>query len=128
MPTYLHDFANNTLLYNASGTPAAKTATITGTGVDMLNGDFQCFAFQDIGTVSGTNPTWDGKIQESDALATGYTDIAGAVFPQVTASTRLEIINFLRTKRYLRYVGTIGGTDTPTFGVAAYIGEQKKVV
>lgn len=125
MSTKLHDFANQALLYNVSGTPAAKTATITGTGVDMVKGDGRCFAVQDIGTVSGTNPTWDGKIQESSDNSS-FSDITGATFTQVTASTSLQVITFDRTKRYLRYVGTLGGTSTPTFGVDALIGEQLK--
>lgn len=127
MAAHIHDFKNNVLLKNASGTPAAKTTTITGSALDFILGDNQCFAIQDIGTVSGTSPTWDGKIQESETTTSGdFTDIPGAVFTQVTSSTNLQVITFLRTKRYLRYVGTIGGSSTPTFGVDVLIGEQYK--
>src|SRR5262245_15878765 len=117
MSTKISDFANNALLATGSA-PAAQTTTVTGTGQDFISGDDQCFAIQQVGVVSGTTPTLDGKIQESDTLGGTYTDIAGATFTQVTASTNLQTINFRRSKRFLRYVGTIGGT-TPsfTFGV-----------
>lgn len=124
MSVALNDFANTQLIYAASGTPAAKTATVTGTGLDFLTGDGNCYAIQNVGTVSGTTPTLDGKIQESSDNST-FTDITGATFTQVTASTSLLAINFQRTKRYLRYVGTIAGTS-PSFGLDVIIGETKK--
>jgi hypothetical protein len=126
MSTKINDIANTTQVSSASD-PAARTSTVTGTGVDFLQGDGQCFAVQHVGAVSGTTPTLDGKIQESDTSGSGYADISGATFTQVTASTSLLVINFFRTKRYLRYVGTIGGT-TPSFTMAVQIGELKKSV
>jgi hypothetical protein len=125
--TKIHDLANQALVYNASGTPAAKTASITVVGNDMITGDGLCSAIQDIGTVSGTNPTWAGKFQESDDNVT-FTDIPGATFAQVTATGNIQVISFLRTKRYVGYVGTIGGTSTPTFGLDVILIEQKKTL
>src|SRR5262245_24871764 len=126
MSTKLHDLANQAALKNGAS-PQTATATVTGTGVDMIDADHRCFAVQQVGTVSGTAPTLDGKIQESDTIGSGYTDISGATFSQVTASTNLQVISFERTKRYLRYVGTIAGTS-PSFALAALLGEQKKQV
>ncbi len=125
MSTHLHDVANAALLKNGSS-PAAQTSTVTATGVDMLLGNGQCFAVQHVGAVSGTTPTLNGKIQESSDNST-WSDISGAAFTEVTASTSLQIISFLRTKRYLRYVGTIAGT-TPSFTMAVIIGEQKQML
>lgn len=125
MSTHLHDLATAALLKNGSS-PAAQTSTVTGTGVDMLLGGGQCFAVQHVGAVTGTTPTLNGKIQESSDNST-WSDISGAVFTEVTASTNLQVISFIRTKRYLRYVGTIAGT-TPSFTMAAIIGEQKQTV
>jgi hypothetical protein len=125
--TYLRDLVSQ-FFKNLSGTPAAKTATVTGTGVDCISTDGPMCAIQDIGTVSGTSPTWDGKIQESDASGSGYEDITGAVFTQVVASTNIQCIQFQRTKRYVRYVGTIGGSSTPTFGLdVILLGQIKKI-
>lgn len=123
MSTKLHDFANNALL-GIGLAPQTATSTATGSGGDLLNGDGRCFALQQVGAVSGTSPTLDGKIQESSDNST-WTDVSGATFTQVTASTNTQAITFDRTKRYVRYVGTIGGTS-PSFALAVVISEQKK--
>jgi hypothetical protein len=125
MSTKLHDFANQAIL-GVGLTPQTVTATVNGPGGDLLAGDNRCFAVQQVGAVSGTAPTLDGKIQESSDNST-WTDIAGAVFSTVTASTNTQAITFDRTKRYVRYVGTIGGTS-PSFALAVVISEQKKQV
>jgi hypothetical protein len=124
MTTKLQDVANQAVLL-AGVNPDNKTSTVTGTGVDLLAGDNRCFAIQHVGPVTGTSPTLDGKLQESDTLGSGYGDISGATFTQVTASNNLQVITFDRTKRYVRYVGTIAGTS-PDFTVGVVIGEQKK--
>jgi hypothetical protein len=77
--------------------------------------------------VSGTSPTLAGKIQESADGSTNWTDISGATFTTVTASTNTQAIAFDRTKRFLRYVATVGGTS-PSFAVAVVISEQKKQI
>ena len=125
MSTKIQDLANNVILGGGSP-PATRTSTVTGTGVDLLNGDGRCFAIQHVGTVSGTTPTLDGKIQESDDNSS-FSDITGATFTQVTASTSMVAITFDRTKRYVRYVGTIAGTS-PSFAMSVWISEQKKTV
>ena len=125
MSTKIHDFANQAIL-GIGAPPQTATSTVTGTGGDLLAGDSRCFALQLVGTVAGTSPTLDGKIQESSDNA-AWTDIAGATFTQVTASTNNQAITFDRSKRYVRYVGTIGGTS-PSFAMAVVISEQKKQV
>ena len=125
MSTKLHDLANQAILC-IGAPPQTATATVTGTGGDLLAGDNRCFAIQQVGTVTGTTPTLDGKIQESSDNA-AWTDIAGATFAQVTASSNYQAITFDRSKRYIRYVGTIAGT-TPNFALAVVISEQKKQV
>jgi hypothetical protein len=122
--TKVHDLANQAPPVTASA-PAAQTATVTGTGQDMINNDGRCYGIQQVGAVSGTTPTLDGKFQEGDTLGGAYSDIPGATFTQVTASTNLQTITFDRTKRFVRYVGTIAGT-TPSFTFGVLIGEQKK--
>src|SRR5207302_5819257 len=100
MSTKLHDLVNQADL-KTGASPQTATSTVTGTGVDMINADSRCFAVQHVGAVSGTSPTLDGKIQESDSSGSGYSDVTGATFTQVTASTNLQVITFERTKRYL---------------------------
>lgn len=125
MSTYLHDVADN-LVLGVGAAPQTATSTVTGPSGDMLAGDGPCFALQQVGTVSGTAPTLAGKIQESPD-GTTWSDIPNATFTTVTASGNYQAITFERTQRYLRYVGTIGGTS-PSFALAVVLSQQKKQV
>lgn len=110
-------------MLGSSKYPLSVTASFNGTGVDLLQGDGRCFAIQHIGVMGATS--WAGTIEESADNVT-FTAITGAAFTLVTAASSLQIITFDRTKRYVRYVGTIGGAGTVL--VSAFIGEQYKQV
>lgn len=109
-------------------TPAARTATANGAGVDLQGytqpGGRQMKAILTNGTTSGTSPTLDVKIQESDDNSV-FTDISGATFAQKTAAGNEEI-HFRTNKRYVRAVATIGGT-TPSFTFAVLLLVGKRV-
>lgn len=96
--------------------PAAITSTTNGTGKDASR--LQALSVLIVlGAVSGTSPTYDAKLQESDTVGGTYTDIAGAVIPQKTtgdANTVLPILTVKPGKRFVRLVETLGGT-TPSF-------------
>lgn len=126
--TQITDFKNNVVEAGTGNSirPQTATATVTGQSVDLNDADQNCFAVQEVGAVSGTTPTLDTKVQESSDNST-WTDITGATFTQVTASNKSQAINFKRTKRYTRLVGTIAGT-TPSFAVAGQIFGQKKAI
>lgn len=99
---------------------AVRTSTLTATGVDVsdFDGPVQVILHTSAATV-GTDPTLNVKIQESDTVGSGYTDVTGATFAEVTdAADSTEMIAFQigARKKFLRVVGTIGGTSTPTFG------------
>jgi hypothetical protein len=107
-----------------------RTATATGTGVDLQGnrnpGGREMAAYLNVGAVTSSaspeDTTLDVKIQESDALGSGYTDISGATFTQVTSAggTTTETIYFQTIKRYIRAVGTQAGTtDTVDYCVIA---------
>jgi hypothetical protein len=98
-----------------------------GTGVDT-QGYNDAMVVLETGAVSGTSPTLDVKLQESDDNST-FADISGATFTQVTAANssqvmRLAELNVTR-KRYIRAVGTVGGSSTPTViaGVEILLGQ-----
>ena len=102
--------------------PSAQTSTANGTGVDTKGYD-NAMVTLEVGAVSGTSPTLDVKIQESDDNST-FSDVSGATFTQVTAANssqkiRVAELNVPR-KRYLRAVATIGGTS-PSFTMAVNI-------
>jgi hypothetical protein len=125
MSTALNDVKNQAL-FGASVFPATVNDTNNGASIDMVEADGRCFAIQAIGTVSGTSPSLTGKIQESSDNST-WTDVAGATFTAVTASSNLQTITFDRTKRYLRHARTVAGTS-PSFALGVLVGEQKKTV
>ena len=111
----------------------ARTASANGTGFDLegsngAEGEAIIILASDAAS-AGASPTLDVKLQESDAEGSGYTDISGATFTQVTdAAQALEkiTINTNDVKRYLRAVGTIGGTSSPafTYSVALVYGKK----
>jgi hypothetical protein len=113
---FLPDLKNHLTVTNIAA-PIARTATVTSSGVDLKGYEGNYLVVQDVGAVSGTTPTLDGKIQDS-ADNSSFADVSGLTFTQVTASTSLLTLNVdtRLVRRYIRYVGTIGGT-TPSFGM-----------
>ena len=98
--------------------PIAQTTTVTGTYVDLqqMVANMASAVLQ-VGAVSGTQGTFDIKMQASTATNTGFNDIPGATFTQVTTSGlttggALQIISFQVPQRYVRAVGTAAGTFT----------------
>lgn len=129
--TWLNDLKNGIITTSMSLDPAVRTATANGTGVDLLGAEGWVSAILNVGTVTGTTPTLDVKLQESDDNST-FSDISGAAFTQVTATpspaTTISVLTtHRRAKRYVRAVATIGGT-TPSFPCAVTIMARKKIV
>jgi hypothetical protein len=126
MSTKLQDLPHAAIL-GGGLTPRTVTTSLNGSAVDLIAGDGRCFAIQQVGSVSGTSPTLAGKLQESADGTTNWTDIAGAAFTTTSATDNVQAIAFDRTLRYVRYVGTVGGTS-PSFGLAVIVSEQKKEI
>lgn len=106
---------------------AARTSTVTGSAVDIRDYVGRIKVLQLVGTVSGTSPTLNGKIQDSADGSTGWADVTGATFTEVTASNSSQSIGVdtRACKRYIRYVGTIAGTS-PSFMVgASFVGKKQ---
>jgi hypothetical protein len=90
--------------------PQVAAAAITGTVIDMVDADGPCFGVLNVGAVTSLT-SLDVKVQESDASAGTYTDISGAAFPQITAAQKLKVINFKRSKRFVRAMLAMTGTS-----------------
>lgn len=109
----------------------ANYPTYPTTGIDpmVFAGDFH--GAEVIGmewvaaSVTGTNPTLDGKLQHSRDGVTWYdVDATNAKFTQLLAagSQFVQIPANLELMPNLRIAFTVGGTNTPTFGsVKVYI-------
>lgn len=108
---------------------AAKTSTVTATGVDISGYKGGLIVQQLVGAVSGTNPTLDGKLQSS-ANNSDWSDISGATFTQVTAADDYQKIGIQvpAAAKYLRYVGTIAGDASPSFTMGVVLLGQKERV
>lgn len=134
MSAYIHDFGNNTVQKQLLKPGALITSTQTGTGVDMANGDGQCFAELNIGTV--TDGTYATEIQESADNSTGWTAVPTTSlvpttgFSNVTSASdeTIQIVSFNRTKRYLRGVITVTGSPGTGGYLALNAYEQRKFV
>lgn len=107
---------------------AARTATVTATGIDVSAYKGSLVVQQLVGVVSGTSPTLNGKLQSSPDNS-AWTDIDGATFTQVTASDSFQkiAVNVREGAKYLRYVGTIAGT-TPSFTMGVVLLGMKERV
>src|SRR5262245_60076776 len=124
MSTRLHDLPNAAVLGKGLN-PQAITASTNGSSTDLLTGDGRCTCLQHVGAVSGPSPGRAPKRQESDD-GTSWTDVNTGAFPSnVTAANNLQALAFNRTKRYVRWAGTVTGT-TPSFTLGVIILEQKK--
>lgn len=95
----------------ASVAPAARTATVNGTGVDLANTDAALVIIQ-AGTI--TDGTHTPKLQESADNAAwndvAATDQIGAL-AAITANS-VQRASYIGTKRYLRVVVTVAGATT----------------
>jgi hypothetical protein len=110
--------------------PASRTATGTGTAVDMRDYTgrghvlFNCAA-----AASGTSPTIDGKLRHSTD-GTTWADVTGATFTQVTTTGGVEgiTVDCDQLRRYVEGYVTIGGTAVPTFVCSMEMLAQKALV
>lgn len=96
---------------------ASRNATANGSAVNLLDYDGLAAVVLNSAAGTGTSPTLDVKLQHSDDGSTGWADITGAAFAQVTAaaaSVQKKVIHAGEVKQYIRAVATIGGT-TPVF-------------
>lgn len=95
---------------------AAVTSTATSAAIDLkeYDGDVSLILTSAAGT--GSSPTLDVKVQDSDESGGTYGDLTGAAFTQVTDSASMQVITFSKdeAKRYIKIVQTVGGS-TPSF-------------
>jgi len=72
---------------------------------------------------AGTTPTLDVKLQESDDQYSGFADISGATFTQLTTAGATQEKPFLidSRKRWIRAIPTLGGSAGPAYPLALYL-------
>ena len=104
------------------------TGTTFGDPFDIANGQGNAVLMLAVGNRSGTSPTLDVNIQESDDGSTGWTD-TGIAFAQITGTSGFEkvTLNLDQTKRFIRFKTVIGGSAgvTWTAFITAVAGVRK---
>jgi hypothetical protein len=113
----------NRLALGASIPPQVGTGTLTGSAFDAKDTG-PCYCHLEVGTVAGTSPTVNVKITECDTSGGTYADITGATFPQITSSNFSGLINFKRSKRFLKAVATMTGSSLSIALSATIFGEK----
>lgn len=96
----------------------AIAASANGAGVDIKDYVGTMQILLDAGVATGTTPTLDVKIQDSDDN-TNFTDVTGKAFTQVTtvASRQQMVLDINAVRRYIRAVSTLSGT-TPVYPIS----------
>ena len=94
----------------------AKTSTATSSAIDLLEFDGDILLVLDSAAGTGSSPTLDIKLTNSDASSGTYADLSGATFTQVTdaASVQTLEVNKDECKRFIKIVQTVGGSS-PVF-------------
>ena len=108
--------------------PADRSATANGSSVDILNYEGQAAAILQSAAGTGTTPTLDVKLQDSADGSTGWADVTGAAFSQVTnaaASAQVVKFNASAVQRYIRAVATIAGTTPSCTCAASFVGKKQ---
>jgi len=107
------------------------STTVTGTGIDVSAGEGIAVATLNSSAKSaGTDPTLDVKLQSCSTVGGTYADIVGATFSQVTTAIVTESVSFniANAEAFVRALGTVGGTSTPTFCFGVDLLYMKKAV
>ena len=95
---------------------ASVTATATSSAIDLKEFDGDVLLVLNCAAGTGSSPTLDIKVQDSDETGGTYGDLSGATFTQVTDSASVQTleVNKDECKRFIKIVQTVGGSS-PVF-------------
>lgn len=121
----MQDTKNNLSFVQAIA-PAARIASVNGSGVDLANFNSATVVFN-VGTI--TDGVHAPKIQESDDDAV-FTDVVDAdligVFADLASNTTQKV-GYIGGKRYVRAVSTVTGATTGgVYGAVIVRGHARK--
>lgn len=112
----------------ASLVPDQYTGTANGTGIDLQGAEAALISIT-TGAFGGTTPTGSYKVQESDLLGSGYTDVADTDLIGATgntsgvalaASTNVKV-SYIGAKRFVRVIVSAVGGSTPIIRAGATV-------
>ena len=101
---------------SAAVASASVSATATSSAIDLKDFDGDVLLVLNSAAGTGSSPTLDIKVQDSDETGGTYGDLSGAAFTQVTTSASLQTleVNKDECKRFIKLVQTVGGSS-PVF-------------
>tara|TARA_B100000927_G_C16168439_1_gene350368 strand:- start:27 stop:410 length:384 start_codon:yes stop_codon:yes gene_type:complete len=101
---------------SAAVASASVSATATSSAIDLKDFDGDVLLVLNSAAGTGSSPTLDVKVQDSDETGGTYGDLSGAAFTQVTTSASLQTleVNKDECKRFIKLVQTVGGSS-PVF-------------
>ena len=106
---------------------ASVTATATSSAIDLKDFDGDVLLVLNCAAGTGSSPTLDVKVQDSDETGGTYGDLSGATFTQVTTSASLQTleVNKDECKRFIKVVQTVGGSSPVFVYGISLIGAKK---
>jgi hypothetical protein len=125
----IHNLGSKTYIASLLGADS-RNASANGTGFDLQgsnDAEGEAIVILDSEAGSGTTPTLNVKLQDS-ADNSSWADITGKTFTEVTdggAGFQKISINTNDVRRYVRAVGTLGGTS-PVFVYGVSLVYSKK--
>jgi hypothetical protein len=129
MSVNVNDYANGITRAAGITRPTAGVSTnITAGGVDCIHMDGPMGCVVNVGTVVGTETVFTGKVQEAPNITSGYTDLT-TVPLSITSTTGvpgISVVNFVRTQRFVRFMGTITGTTAAVALDVVFEGRNKQ--
>jgi hypothetical protein len=111
---------------------SANVASGSGKWLNVGLHDGELIVIQNVGVLTGTNPTVAGKLQSAtDANGSGAADISGATYTLVSANNNVQAL-VIDTRKvpggFLGYAGTLGGTVGPTALLSVVAAAKRHVV
>tara|TARA_R100000654_G_scaffold51729_1_gene77862 strand:+ start:158 stop:541 length:384 start_codon:yes stop_codon:yes gene_type:complete len=112
---------------SAAVASASVSATATSSAIDLKDFDGDVLLVLNCAAGTGSSPTLDVKVQDSDETGGTYGDLSGATFTQVTTSASLQTleVNKDECKRFIKVVQTVGGSSPVFVYGISLIGAKK---
>lgn len=112
---------------SAAVASASVTATATSSAIDLKEFDGDVLLVLNCAAGTGSSPTLDIKVQDSDETGGTYADLSGATFTQVTDSASVQTleVNKDECKRFIKIVQTVGGSSPVFVYGISLIGAKK---
>lgn len=129
MASIINNLANATGVSLLGARQRSGAGATNGTGVDISAYEGTVLVTLNGIIESGTTPTLDVKLQESDTSGGTYVDIAGAAFTQQTAVASAFAAQLALPidgrKQFIRAVATNGGTSPVVAACVQLVGMKK---